>query len=123
MRSIQELKENIKSFHESSHSQDIFVILLIILVALASFGLGRLSVATQRTPEIAIEYPPFVTETDLTDTEAYKPRGSYVASKNGTKYYTLDCSGVNRIKEENKVYFDTTDEAEARGYDPAANCF
>ena len=49
-------------------------------------------------------------------------KGAYVASKNGTKYYPVGCSGVNRIKEENKVYFTTIKEAVSAGYGPAANC-
>ena len=49
-------------------------------------------------------------------------KGAFVASKNGTKYYPVGCSGANRIKEENKVYFSTSKEAETAGYGPAANC-
>jgi hypothetical protein len=51
-----------------------------------------------------------------------KSSGAFVASKNGTKYYPLNCSGVKRIKEENKVFFTTAKEAESAGYGPAANC-
>jgi hypothetical protein len=47
---------------------------------------------------------------------------SIVASKNGTKYYYTWCSGVNRIKDENRVYFSTTVEAEERGLEPAKSC-
>lgn len=45
-----------------------------------------------------------------------------VASKNGTKYYYPNCSGVNRIKEENRVFFDNFDAAEEAGYELAKNC-
>lgn len=48
--------------------------------------------------------------------------GTYVASKNGTRYYLPSCGGVKRINEENKVWFATKSEAEAAGYTPAANC-
>lgn len=48
--------------------------------------------------------------------------GQYVASKNGTKYYLPSCSGAKRIKEENKVYFSSKEEAEAQGLEPAKNC-
>ena len=48
--------------------------------------------------------------------------GAYVASKSGTKYYLPWCGTANRIKEENKVWFETKAEAEAAGYQPAANC-
>lgn len=48
--------------------------------------------------------------------------GGYVASKNGTRYYLPWCGGVSRIKEENRVWFQTKEEAEARGLTPAKNC-
>ncbi|HWH16295.1 MAG TPA: hypothetical protein VNU25_01790 [Candidatus Paceibacterota bacterium] len=51
-----------------------------------------------------------------------KASGTYVASKNGTKYYLPSCGGSKRIKEENKIWFDTKEEAESAGYGPAANC-
>jgi len=63
-------------------------------------------------------------ETDLTDEvdDVNAPSGKFVASKSGTKYYLPTCSGVKRIKEENKVYFDSIEEAEAEGLEPAKNC-
>lgn len=48
--------------------------------------------------------------------------GKYVASKNGTKYYLPTCGTVKRINEENKVWFQTKEQAEAAGFAPAANC-
>jgi len=46
----------------------------------------------------------------------------YVVSKNGARYHYPWCSGAQSIKEENKIWFDTKEEAEAAGYTPAANC-
>lgn len=48
--------------------------------------------------------------------------GTYMASKNGTKYYLPTCGSAKRIKAENRVWFATKAEAEAAGYGPAANC-
>lgn len=48
--------------------------------------------------------------------------GTYLASKNGTKYYLPTCGSAKRIKPENIVWFQTKAEAEAVGYEPAANC-
>jgi hypothetical protein len=45
-----------------------------------------------------------------------------IASKHGTKYYYADCSGVNRIKIENRVYFDDFEAAERAGFMLAKNC-
>lgn len=45
-----------------------------------------------------------------------------VASKSGTRVYFVWCSGVSRIKAENKVFFANLDEALKKGYKPASNC-
>ena len=48
--------------------------------------------------------------------------GGYVASKNGTKYFPVSCGSAKTIKEENKIFFQSTSEAESAGYTPAKNC-
>lgn len=53
---------------------------------------------------------------------AGKSSGTYVASKSGSYYYLPSCSGSKRIKNENKVWFDTKAEAETKGLKPAKNC-
>lgn len=42
--------------------------------------------------------------------------GIFVASKNSKIYHRPDCKYVKRIKEENKIWFQSTKEAEDRGY-------
>ena len=41
---------------------------------------------------------------------------AFVASKTGKKYYAVDSAAGKKIKEENRVYFKTGEEAEAAGY-------
>lgn len=103
---------------------------IVVLVALAAFGLGRLS-AGQGQQALRVIYPEGVPVQPVANTAAVaaaKPvpvaagAGAYVASKNGSKYYLATCSGANRIKQENRVYFVTVGEAAAAGYEPAANC-
>ncbi len=48
------------------------------------------------------------------------PQGKFVGSKNGTKYYTPECSGAKRIKPENYVWFIDEEDAKLQGYTPAA---
>ena len=102
---------------------------ILILIGLSAFGLGRLSTAGEEGPRLIIRMPDGTTQTAA----AYQPAasaaksapltsGSYVASKSGTKYYLPSCSGVSKIKEENKVWFATVAEAQASGYTAAANC-
>lgn len=45
----------------------------------------------------------------------------FVASKNGKAYYKISCS--NRIKDENKIYFKTEEDAQKSGFSPAKTCF
>jgi hypothetical protein len=103
---------------------------LIVLVSLASFGLGRLSLETGRgTPlsEIASSTASVrsgvgkAVETASVATTT-TPEGGYVASKNGTKYHLPWCAGAKQISVQNKIFFTTKGEAEAAGYTPAANC-
>jgi hypothetical protein len=138
---IQEIHQKLKSFEELS---DIRVGILILLVALGSFWLGTESgESTSVTPITVHEEASAVTTTIVpldtqsntlevahaSGTEVVKkeskgsaPEGGYVASKNGGKYHLPWCSGALRIKEENKVWFKTKEEAEKAGYTPASNC-
>lgn len=43
-------------------------------------------------------------------------QGTYVGSKNGTKYYTPGCPGVSRIKPENYIWFNSAEDATLQGY-------
>lgn len=96
----------------------LFLSIVIILVAFLSFGIGQLSVAENREP-IKIEYDEQITTNGLQST---LNEGEVVASKNGTKYHYLHCSGAKLIKEENKIVFQTSEIAEAAGYTLATNC-
>jgi len=116
-------------------SVDWLIVGVILLSATASFGLGFLAGKdTEKQDVLEIQEVPMqvgnlpaaalggVGETSLTPPPAMNAGGQYVASKNGTKYYLPFCGSVKNIKEENKVWFSTKAEAEARGFQPAANC-
>jgi len=49
-----------------------------------------------------------------------KSEEAFVASINGTKYYVPGCSEVRRIKEENRVWFASEQEARDANYEPSA---
>ena len=116
----------------------IFYTVIIVLVALTAFGLGRWSV-TQNTPKIPIVVkneilgasvtPLFATstvktaeQTISTSTHVTKEIAKYVGSKKGTKYHLLTCPGAKQMSEENKVYFSSKEDAQKQGYTPASNC-
>ncbi len=46
-------------------------------------------------------------------------QGAFAGSKNGTKYYTPGCAGLDRIKPENLIWFQTAEDATLQGYTPA----
>ncbi len=43
---------------------------------------------------------------------------TYVGSINSTKYHHTNCASWKQIKEENQIWFSSTEEAEAAGYTP-----
>jgi hypothetical protein len=92
----------------------------LILALLLSYSLGSLSMLDKHREPVKITY----TEPEIVQIEEDEGEGgkSLVASKNGTKFYYIWCSGVARIKDENKVYFNTKNEALNKGFSPAKNC-
>lgn len=145
MRRLANAAKKIKSLIEDAPDlpKDIFVVIVIILVGCASFAMGRLSAAEHlRRSELRVlsnvpqntslrQQTAVASATGMdagrgvADEEPLPlpaPRGMYVASKNGTTYHLPWCSGASRIKDENKVWFATKEEAEAQGLRPAANC-
>lgn len=111
---------------------DSYVALLIVLVSVTSFGLGRLSaIWPQKTPITIEEHSSASGAGESTglktlsqdkDSRALEAKGKYVASKNGKSYHLPWCSGALLIKEENKLWFQTKEEATRAGYAPAGNC-
>jgi len=107
---------------------------IIVLVALGSFGLGRLSISSVSKPDafnikaVDTDLTKEVTgnsleiENNLATGDASFKEKLYVASKNGKLYYSKDCSGAKRIMEKNQVWFATSIEAEKSGYSKASSC-
>ncbi len=119
--SIRELTSKIKLF-VITKEKDLFFIILLLVTACLAFGLGRLAqIEANRTP-IRIEIPTADEEISVADQVTASLGGLYVASKSGTKYHFPWCAGALRIKEENKIWFDSKEQAEIAGYEPAANC-
>lgn len=97
--------------------KEYYIILIIILLALASFGIGRMSVLDGMEDEQVEFIIPQLTKIDTSF------RGlNYFASINGTRYYPRGCKAGNRIKVENRMYFKTISDAEKTGFSRAVNC-
>ncbi len=106
----------IRNLLEKIKSEEIILVSVIILTAFIGFALGRISALREEKFPIKIESGEFP---GVQEGSVIK---SFVGSKNGAVYHYPSCPGAQQIKEENKIYFSSRDEAEKAGYRPAANC-
>lgn len=126
-------KYKLGKFLESKY----FVAVVIMLVAVISFSLGRISqIQEKREPVRVINLnnplnPPYNNgetgkETDQTASVANSTNTTnaeiVVGSKNGAKYHYPWCAGAKQIADKNKIIFNSIEEARAKGYTPASNC-
>lgn len=133
--SINDTAQKIKLFSGSEKGRGIYYILLITLVAISSFGLGRLSKISQDTGQVSIVYPAGNQVANVVQSvpkaglpaKASATAGdigsnSFVASNKGSKYYPIGCSAASSLKEDNKVYFSSEMEAQKAGYTKSISC-
>jgi hypothetical protein len=118
--------------------EDIFIVLAIILVGLAGFGLGKISALEKSRGTVDIQKANWVISTATSSTAvadqiavpvsasamvaSEKALGFLVASKSGKKYHFPWCAGAAQIAEKNKIWFDSYEEAQKAGYSAATNC-
>lgn len=131
MNSIYHFKNKIKGL-QIGHLNLLLYILVIILVSVGSFILGRMSTnklnnekayivnGTKEGSQKVTLYPKSSKITSQDSSTQVDNR--YVASKNGKLYYRVGCGSSSRIKEENKVFFDSTLSAEQAGYQASESC-
>jgi len=125
---------------QSEKGRDILIVVIVILVGLGSFELGRLS-KENGSSGVKIEYPgqdsqPSIEQSanaisavpDVGIPQSGSPTSgtssgkTFFASSRGKKYYTISCSAGKTIKQENRVYFATGEEAEQAGYTLSSSC-
>ncbi|MFZ2205318.1 MAG: hypothetical protein WAV23_01890 [Minisyncoccia bacterium] len=123
--------EKIKYFIESDNGKDILTVIIVVLVGLGSFGIGRLSKdSTSSGVQISYENQEasVIRSTESTTPKTpnsnivQKTSQNYFASKRGQKYYSIGCSAGKTIKEENRIYFSSSTEAEQSGYELSSSC-
>jgi hypothetical protein len=125
--SIHNLPDKIKRYTGLDHIV-LINILVIVLVGLSAFGLGRLSVQSNTSLDLGASiYNAKAVDNITTGNSTNIPvnkvsGGKYVASKNGKLYYTVGCSGAKRIKDSNRIWFDTKTEAEKYGLTLSPTC-
>ena len=115
---IQEIQQKINSWLSDGQ---LFMALLLVLVAVASFGLGQRSVPAKERKLVPVTQS--VAQSVSTESPSSTIESvSYVGSKNSDKYHLPWCPGAQKIAEQNKVYFNSQAAATAAGYKPAGNC-
>jgi hypothetical protein len=103
----------------------VFYSILGLCLVTASFFMGRLSTIFEQKPIFSVvEMERINTAIDEADLEKYKDisTSTIVASKKGKKYYFVWCKYASTLKEANKIYFDTEEEAKATGRSLASGC-
>jgi bifunctional ADP-heptose synthase (sugar kinase/adenylyltransferase) len=112
---------------------------VVASVGISSFYVGRIVTYTQSQCPLVIDIPrsgaPMATDTSKStstleknikpqkiETSIANRAGGVVVSKNGTKYHFPWCAGAGQIKEENKVWYTTEQDAISAGYTKAGNC-
>lgn len=99
-----------------------FIAILVILVGVISFGLGRLSMTNEASITQSQDGFKQIESLKMEDAEYNPSNIPVVVSKSGTKYHLHDCPGALQMKSENKIELNSIDAARAAGYTPAANC-
>jgi hypothetical protein len=112
-----------------------FIPIIIVLIAIIAFSLGRISgLQNKRPPVRIINNAPLtpILQSDsansisnIQQTAAAASAGqggSVVASKSGTKYHFPWCAGAKQISSKNLITFNSIEAARAAGYTPASNC-
>jgi len=116
---LQQFKKEIKIWWEA-HEPEFFLIAVVVLVSSIIFGAWRFLLIESyevHPRKIVIEENAF--------SISPKPglgQARFVASVNGAKYYPAACKAANRIKEENRLWFTSEQEAREMGYAPSAQC-
>jgi len=114
------------------------LIMSAILIGGSGYLIGNINAIESNLSDIQVVYPDVIaiqSETKIEEMNSgqtiTKPidntpsnisTGQIVASKNGQRYYYPNCSGINRIKPENRIYFENKKQAEDKGLTLASGC-
>jgi hypothetical protein len=141
------MTEKIKSLAKTNTGKDVLSVVIIAIISLGSFQLGRNSTMNTKASQVQIsgarevlgqnitnkyadinttsqEYSSknLTTNSEASTSGDIYTKGNYLASSRGKKYYPVDCPAAQNIKESNKVYFKTAGEAESKGYTLSSSC-
>lgn len=113
MASIRDIWRKIKAYEK-----ELFALGAILTLGFFIYGIGMLLTLENKHAPVRIEVRDMGERSGAIDGQL----GLLIGSINGSKYHFPWCSGAQRIKEENKIWFDSVEAARAVGYTPAGNC-
>lgn len=117
MGTIPELRLKIKNGFEDFLGEW-GVALIVALVGLCAFGLGRLSALEENRNAVSVREEPPQGRVG----QGLQIGGLVVASRGGSSYHFPWCAGADSILERNKLWFSSEEDARRAGYAPARNC-
>ncbi|MBX4190443.1 hypothetical protein KW791_04090 [Candidatus Parcubacteria bacterium] len=109
-----------------SRQKDLFLGLCLILVAGIAYNIGK--IRSSGVEEISANLPLQIQTPSKVKpkvTPVPKPKDQRVVASKSAKsklYHYTWCSGAQRIKETNKLWFESASAAESAGYSLAGNC-
>jgi len=110
---IQERLIKIKPFYN---------LILLVLVAVIFFLLGRLSFLEERKVPIRIDSPNTAEVAAVVEVLPLREGGEVIGIKTSKKYYFPWCSAVKRSRVENQIHFESLEVARSAGYLPGGAC-
>lgn len=118
--SIHDIWTKIKGSNGGRVGETAIIIALFVVANIASYMVGSSNNIRETADPVIIagnvkSYDEAISSVNLNT-------GLVFASKNGTKFYYDNCSGGKSIKAENRIWFETEDEAKSAGYTLATNC-
>ncbi len=114
MESIQDLSQRIK-VSAMDGVREWGIAILMLLISVSSFGLGRLSGLVDSQGTITITQA-------ATVAQALTHGGMYEASRTGAEYFFPWCKNAEKLQITDQVWFATELAAQKAGYSPAKNC-
>ncbi len=126
-QSIEESLGKIKVWAEMINKKAVYAFIIAISVVAGSFLAGKTSVLYKDVSPVILESCSMIfqaTSTPVVEirTPDKSAKGPYVGSRSSKKFHHESCPSVRLIKEANRTYFLTKDNALSNGYTPAGNC-
>ncbi len=128
-QSIEESLRKIKVLTGVLDKRAVYTCIIAACIAPGLFLAGKISVIYNNEHPVVLESCSMVfqatsTQKSLAETtkESDLPKGPYIGSRSSNKFHHESCPSAERIKEVNRIYFSSKENALSHGYVPAGNC-